>query len=41
VVGLYARAIVVIDETGTVVYTELVPEHMHEPDYEAVLKAVQ
>jgi thiol peroxidase len=41
VVGLYARAIVVIDETGTVVYTELVPEHTHEPDYEAALKAVQ
>ena len=29
VVGLYARGIVVIDETGTVIYTELVPEtHM-------------
>ena len=41
VVGLYARAIVVIDEKGTVIYTELVPEHIHEPDYEAALKAVQ
>jgi thiol peroxidase len=41
VVGLYARAIVVVDEKGTVIYTELVPEHIHEPDYEAALKAVQ
>jgi thioredoxin-dependent peroxiredoxin len=40
-VGLYARGIVVIDETGTVIYTELVPEHTQEPDYEAALKAVQ
>jgi thioredoxin-dependent peroxiredoxin len=40
-VGLYARAIVVIDETGTVIYNQLVPEHVHEPDYEAALKAVQ
>lgn len=39
--GLYARGIVVIDETGSVIYTELVPEHTHEPDYEAALKAVQ
>jgi thiol peroxidase len=41
VAGLYARAIVVINETGTVVYTQLVPEHTQEPDYEAALKAVQ
>ncbi|MGC1390325.1 MAG: thiol peroxidase [Bacteroidales bacterium] len=40
-VGLYARGIVVIDETGIVIYTELVPEHTQEPDYEAALKAVQ
>ena len=39
--GLYARAIVVIDETGKVIYTQLVPEHIQEPDYEAALKAVQ
>jgi thiol peroxidase len=41
VTGLYARAIVVIDEAGTVIYTEQVPEHIHEPDYEAALKAAQ
>ncbi len=40
-VGLYARGIVVIDENGTVIYTELVPEHIQEPNYEAALKAVQ
>jgi thiol peroxidase len=35
--GLMARAIVVLDETGTVVHTELVPEIAHEPDYDAAL----
>ena len=39
--GLYARGIVIVDETGTVIYTELVPEHIHEPDYEAALNAVR
>lgn len=41
VFGLYARGIVIIDEKGTVIYTELVPEHTHEPDYEAALEAVK
>ena len=40
-VGLYARGIVIIDESGTVVYTQQVAEHTHEPDYEAALNAVQ
>jgi thioredoxin-dependent peroxiredoxin len=40
-VGLYARGIVIVDENGTVIYTQLVPEHTQEPDYEAALKAVQ
>lgn len=35
--GLLARAVVVVDEAGKVVYTELVPEIGHEPDYEAAL----
>ena len=35
--GLMARAVVVLDETGKVVYNELVPEIAQEPDYEAVL----
>ncbi len=35
---LFARAVVVIDENGKVVYTQLVPEIVEEPDYEDVLK---
>lgn len=37
--GLFARAIVVLDATGKVTYTELVPEIAQEPNYEACLKA--
>ncbi|MCU0456002.1 MAG: thiol peroxidase [Bacteroidales bacterium] len=38
--GLYARSVVIIDESGKVVYTELVPETTHEPDYDQALKAL-
>jgi thioredoxin-dependent peroxiredoxin len=38
--GLYARSIVIIDEKGKVIYTQLVPEISHEPDYDAALAAV-
>jgi thiol peroxidase len=38
--GLLARAIVVIDESGKVIHTELVPEIAQEPDYEAVVAAL-
>ncbi len=38
--GLNARAVVVIDEEGKVVYTELVPEIVDEPDYEKALAAL-
>ncbi len=38
--GLYARSIVVIDEKGKVVYTELVPEIVQEPDYDKTLAAL-
>ena len=38
--GITARAIVVIDAAGQVVYTELVPEIGQEPDYDAALKAL-
>lgn len=38
--GLLARAIVVLDTDGTVLYTELVPEIGQEPDYDAALKAL-
>jgi len=38
--GLYARSLVVVDETGKVVYTQLVPEIATEPDYDAALAAL-
>ena len=39
--GLLARAVVVIDEGGKVLYNELVPEIATEPDYEGALSAVK
>jgi len=38
--GLLARAVVVIDPTGKVKHTELVPVIGQEPDYESALKAL-
>lgn len=38
--GLLSRAVVVIDETGKVAYTEQVAEVASEPDYEAALAAL-
>jgi thioredoxin-dependent peroxiredoxin len=38
--GLFSRAIVVIDESGLIKYTEQVPEITQEPNYEAALKAL-
>ena len=35
--GLLARAVVVVDASGKVVHTELVPEIAQEPDYNAAL----
>ncbi len=35
--ALLARAIVVLDEHGTIVHTELVKELAHEPDYDSAL----
>lgn len=37
--GLLARAVVVINPEGKIIYTELVPEITQEPNYEAALKA--
>ncbi|CDC00002.1 probable thiol peroxidase 2 [Bacteroides sp. CAG:443] len=37
--GLMARAVVVIDETGKVCYTQLVSNISNEPDYDAALRA--
>ena len=39
--GLLARAVIVIDEEGTIVYEELVPEITQEPNYEAALAALK
>ena len=39
--GLLARAVVVIDKAGRVVYTELVPEITEEPDYDKAVEAVK
>ncbi|MDC0357320.1 thiol peroxidase [Oligoflexia bacterium] len=38
--GLLSRAVVIIDGTGKVVYTELVPEITQEPNYAAALEAL-
>lgn len=38
--GLLSRAVVVIDESGNVVYTEQVPEITQEPNYDAALAAL-
>ncbi|MBN2341892.1 MAG: thiol peroxidase [Deltaproteobacteria bacterium] len=38
--GLYSRSIVIVDESGTVRYTQQVPETVNEPDYDAALKAL-
>lgn len=39
--GLLARAVVVIDKAGKVVYTQLVPEITEEPDYDQAVEAVK
>lgn len=39
--GLFARAVVVVDESGKIVYNELVPEIVQEPDYDKALAAVK
>lgn len=38
--GLLARAVVIVDSDGRVVYTELVPEIAQEPDYRRALDAL-
>ena len=39
-VGVAARAVVVLDENNRVLHSELVPEIKNEPDYEAAIKAL-
>ena len=38
--GLLARSVVVIDESGKIVYSELVPEIAQEPNYSSALAAL-
>ncbi|MEJ1221716.1 thiol peroxidase [Sediminicola sp. 1XM1-17] len=38
--SLHSRAVVVIDEQGQVMYNELVPEIVDEPNYKAALEAL-
>ena len=38
--GLLARAVVVVNTDGKVVYTELVPEIAHEPDYNSAINSI-
>lgn len=39
--GLNARAVVIIDTDGKVIYTQLVPEMADEPDYDDALAVLQ
>lgn len=39
--GLTARAVVILDESNKVIYTQLVPEIKDEPDYDAALAALK
>ncbi|QLK88422.1 thiol peroxidase [Arsenophonus endosymbiont of Aphis craccivora] len=39
--GLAARAVVIIDENDKVIYSQLVDEITHEPDYDAALNALK
>lgn len=39
--GLLTRAVIVLDENDRVIYTQMVPEITHEPDYEAALAAAR
>lgn len=38
--GLLSRAVVIIDETGKIIYTQQVPEITQEPDYQSALAAL-
>ena len=39
--GLFARSVIIADETGKIIYAELVPEITQEPDYEAAMKVLK
>jgi thioredoxin-dependent peroxiredoxin len=39
--GLLSRAVIVVDENGTVIYKEQVPEIAQDPDFDAALSALK
>lgn len=39
--GLFARAVVILDEEGKVIYTELVPEITQDPNFDAALAVLK
>ena len=39
--ALHSRCVIVVDQNGTITYTEQVPEIAQEPNYEAALKALK
>ena len=39
--GLLARAVLIVDKDGKIIYRELVEEITHEPDYDAALKILK
>lgn len=39
--GLLARAVLIVDKDGKIIYRELVEEITHEPDYDAALKMLK
>ncbi len=39
--GLLARSVVILDEKGKVIYTQLVPEITEEPDYDAAMSKLK
>jgi thioredoxin-dependent peroxiredoxin len=39
--GLFSRSVIVLDESGTVIYTEQVPEITQEPAYEPVVSLLK
>jgi thiol peroxidase len=38
--GLHSRVVIILDENGTVTYTQQVPEIVNEPDYKEALNAL-
>ena len=39
--GLFARAVIILDETGKVIFSKLVEELKNEPDYDEVLRVLK